>query len=201
MYWAFDSEGRAILLPSSDIPSLLLTNGPSEELKPIRQHDCSEAHKYLGLWNSPSLSMKPNLEALHKKGKSFAQRLFKSGLNTYEVWLAYFTSFVPAMVFTFAVCSFTMAELTSLQRAPVRSTLARLDFNRNISRDIVFGSTLYGGIRLLNLFVKQGIACSTATPHPPSSCSDSARKPDAHQAVLVASCRWLLIFPMDAPYS
>jgi hypothetical protein len=80
MYWAFDSESRATLLPSSDIPSLLLTNGRSEELKPIRQHDCSEVHKYLGLWNSPFLSMKPNLEALHKKGKSFAQRLFKSGL-------------------------------------------------------------------------------------------------------------------------
>jgi hypothetical protein len=62
------------------------------------------------------------------------------------------------MVFTFAVCSFTMAELTSLQRAHVRSTLARLGFNHNISRDIVFGSTLYGGIGRVNLIVEQGIA-------------------------------------------
>jgi hypothetical protein len=102
--------------------------------------------------------MKPNFVALHKKAKSYAHPLFKSGLNTYEVWLAYFACFVPAMVFTFAVCSFTMADLMRLQREPVRSTLARLGFNRNISRDIVFGSTLYGGIGMLHLFVEQGIA-------------------------------------------
>jgi hypothetical protein len=62
------------------------------------------------------------------------------------------------MVFTFAVCSFTMAELTTLQTAPVWATLAGLGFNRNISRDIVFGSTMYGGPGLFHLFVEQGIA-------------------------------------------
>jgi hypothetical protein len=64
MYWAFDSEGRATLTPSNEIPSLALTNGRSTETKPIRQFDCTTAHQYLGLWNSPSLSMKPNLEGL-----------------------------------------------------------------------------------------------------------------------------------------
>jgi hypothetical protein len=72
--------------------------------------------------------------------------------------LAYFACYVPAMVFTFAVCSFTRTELMNLQTAPVRSTLARLGFNHNISRDIVFESTLYGGIGMLDLFVEQGIA-------------------------------------------
>jgi hypothetical protein len=83
MYWAFDSKGRATLTPSTDIPSLLLTNGRSEDVNPIQQFDCTMAHQYLGLWNSPSLSMKPNFVALHKKAKSYAHRLFKSGLNTY----------------------------------------------------------------------------------------------------------------------
>jgi hypothetical protein len=62
------------------------------------------------------------------------------------------------MVFTFAVCSFTMQQLLNLQKAPIMATLARLGINRNISRDIVFGSALYGGLGLLNLFVEQGIA-------------------------------------------
>jgi hypothetical protein len=63
------------------------------------------------------------------------------------------------MVFTFAVCSFTMAEMLTLQRAPIRATLAKLGFNRNISRDIVLGSVLYGGIGLTDLFVEQGSLC------------------------------------------
>jgi hypothetical protein len=101
--------------------------------------------------------MKANLTALAGKAKDYYTRVFKSGLSTYEVWLAYFACFVPAMVFTFAVCSFTWTELQSLQRAPIRATLTRLGFNRNISRDIVFGSVAFGGIGLLDLCVEQGI--------------------------------------------
>jgi hypothetical protein len=102
--------------------------------------------------------MKANLTALASKAKNYSHQLFKSGLSTYAVWLTYFTCFVPAMVFALAVCSFTLANFTTLQKARVRATLARFGFNRNISRDIVFGSTLYGGLGLLHLFVEQGIA-------------------------------------------
>jgi hypothetical protein len=158
MQWDFDSEGRASLHPVTDIPTLLLTNGTNMTPKPVLQHDCSKAHKYLGLWNSPTMSMQANRKGLAVKAKNYSHRLFKSGLSKYEVSLAYFSCFVPAMVFTFTVCSFTMAELTTLQKAPVRATLARLGFNWNISRDIVFGSTMYGGLGLLHLFVEQGIA-------------------------------------------
>jgi hypothetical protein len=146
MYWEFDSEGR---------PSLCL----SSVAKPINQYDCAKkAYKYLGLWNSPTLSMAANLQELTGKAQAYSTRLFKSGLTTYEVWLAYFACFVSAMVFTFAVCSFTMQQLINLKKTPIRATLARLGINRNISRDIVFGSTLYGGLGLLDLFVEQGIA-------------------------------------------
>jgi hypothetical protein len=104
------------------------------------------------------MSMKTNLLELSKKAKAYSTRLFKSGLSTYKVWLAYFACFVPEMVFAFSVCSFTMGQLYNLQKAPIRATLARLGINRNISRDIVFGSALYGGLGLLDLFVEQGIA-------------------------------------------
>jgi hypothetical protein len=158
MQWDFDSEGRASLRPSSNIPALKLTNGHDVNPQPVNQYDCSQAHRYLGLWNSPSLSMTANKKALAETAKNYSHRLFKSGLSTHEVWLAYFACFVPAMVFTFPVCSFTKIELTTLQKNPVRATLARLGLNRNISRDIVFGSALYGGVGLLDLFVEQGIA-------------------------------------------
>jgi hypothetical protein len=102
--------------------------------------------------------MKVNHAALHEKAKHYSHRIFKSGLSTFEVWLAYFACFIPAMVFTFALCSFTATELTSLQKAPVRATLARIGINRNTSRHIVFGSSLYGGLGFLHLFVEQDIA-------------------------------------------
>jgi hypothetical protein len=158
MQWDFDSEGRASLCSSTGIPSLRLTNGTNPDTTPVNQFNCSQAHQYLGLWNSPFLSMQANLDALSEAVRQYSHRLFKSGLSTFEVWLAYFACFLPAMVFTFAVSSFTEAELTTLQKAPVRATLVRIGINCNTSRDIVFGSSLYGGLGFQHLFVEQGIA-------------------------------------------
>jgi hypothetical protein len=37
MSWAFDSEGRATLIPSIEIPALQLTNGRNKHPSPIQQ--------------------------------------------------------------------------------------------------------------------------------------------------------------------
>ena len=85
------------------------------EPKPVNQYDCSESHQYLGVWNSPNLSMKGNFKALLEKAGKYSTRIAKSGLSKYEVWIAYFACFVPAMTFTLAVCCFTLKELNRLQ--------------------------------------------------------------------------------------
>jgi hypothetical protein len=102
--------------------------------------------------------MTANLAALAAKSKDYSRQLFKSDLDKYEVWLAYFSCFVPAMTFTMAVTSFTATQLMSFQKQAIRATLTRLGFNRNISRNIVFGSPLFGGIGLRDLVLEQGIA-------------------------------------------
>jgi hypothetical protein len=125
MAWKFDDEGRASLRPKADIPSLKLTNGHDLDPKAINQHDCDAAHRYLGLWNSPSLSMKAHLQALSSKARTYSHRLYKSGLDKSDVWLAYFACFLLAMTFTLAVASFsTFTQLRTLQKTAVRATLA-----------------------------------------------------------------------------
>jgi hypothetical protein len=154
----FYSEGHATLCSKEDTPSLRLTNGTDLSPKDINQHDCNDAQRYLGLWNSLSLSMKANLATLAAKSKAYSRRLFQSGLGKYEVWFAYFSCFVPAMIFTMAVTSFTAAQLMSLKKQANPPTLARLGFNSNISRNIVFGSPIFGCIGLRDLVLEQGIA-------------------------------------------
>jgi hypothetical protein len=158
MFWEFDSEGCPSLRSAADIPSLLLTDGQDADAKPITQYDCTCAQKYIGLWNSPSLLLRANLLALQQKSNAYAKRLFKSGLTQSEVWLAYFACYVPSMTFTFPVASFTKHDLGTLQKLAVRATLARLGFNRNITRDFVYSSMLFGGLGLRDLFLELGIA-------------------------------------------
>jgi hypothetical protein len=159
MLWEFDDEGRPSLTTKDSIPSLNLSNGTTPGTKAINQFDCHQPHHYLGLWNSPSLSMTKNLEALAKIAQDYSRKIFKSGLDRYEVWLAYFACLVPALTFTMAVTSFTIQQLHNLQKQAIRATLARLGFNRNIARDMVFGgSPFFGGIGLCDLVIEQGIA-------------------------------------------
>jgi hypothetical protein len=100
MSWEFDAEGRASLNTKDSIPSLNLSNGTTPGTKAINQFDCTQPHKYLGLWNSPSLSMTKNLAALTQTAHDYSRRIFKSGLDRYEVCLAYFACLVPALTFT-----------------------------------------------------------------------------------------------------
>jgi hypothetical protein len=87
---------------------------------------------------------------------------------------------------TFAVCSFTMAELFTLQKAPIRASLTRLGLNRNISRDIAFGSAMHGGLGLLNLSIEQGIAqIQLLLRH----IRAETTRPSSDWPLLVASCR------------
>jgi hypothetical protein len=95
MMWEFDAEGRASLSSKDNIPSLRLTNGNDVIPKPITQYDCTESHRYLGVWNSPSLSMKTQLADLTTKSAAYSRRIFKSGLSKFEVWLAYFAFVFP----------------------------------------------------------------------------------------------------------
>jgi hypothetical protein len=111
MFWDFDEEGRASLRSANEIPPLLLTNGRDAAAKPITQYDYTRAHKYLGLRNSPSLSMRDNRAALQQASNNFGKRIFKSGLTKSEVWLAYFTCYIPSITFTFPVASFTKQDL------------------------------------------------------------------------------------------
>jgi hypothetical protein len=158
MMWEFDDKGRASLSSKDDIPPLCLTNGKDVAPKTITQYSCTESHRHLGVWNSPSLSMKTQLADMTTKSAAYSRCIFKSGLSKFEVWLAYFSCFIPAIAFTFAVTSFTMTQLTTLQKPAIQATLPPLGFNRNISRDIIFGCPLFGGIGLRNLVFEQGIA-------------------------------------------
>jgi hypothetical protein len=124
--------------PSAPRPTLPRSNsltGTIKTQKPSINTIVNAVHRYLGLWNSPALSMKAHLQALSSKARTYSQRLYKSGLDKSDVWLAYFACFLPAMTFTLTVTSFTFTQLRTLHKITIRVTLAKLGFNSNISRN------------------------------------------------------------------
>jgi hypothetical protein len=102
--WCFDSEGRATMVPATDIhPSLRLTSGNDPNRAAINHFNYETAHTYLGDSLAPNLQMRTGDAALMKTGLNFSRRLVSSSLSKHDVWIAYFAVFQPAMTYTFPV--------------------------------------------------------------------------------------------------
>jgi hypothetical protein len=159
IYWKFDLEGKATMTAKTDLPtSLCLTSGPNATSKPVQQHNFDESHTYLGDTLASDLQMQSADIVLMNKGLTFSRRLIASPLSKRDVWIAYFAIFVPAMTYTFPVTHHSTKSLTKIQSGPTRSTLMKLDFNRNTAKAVAFGPTRYLGLGLRDLAVEQGIA-------------------------------------------
>jgi folate-dependent tRNA-U54 methylase TrmFO/GidA len=55
-----------------------------------------------------------------------------------------------------AATSLSMDECKEIQKPPVNAILPKMGINRNTKRDVVFGTTKYGGLGLTHLAAVQG---------------------------------------------
>ena len=71
---------------------------------------------------------------------------------------------------------FQVTQLLTPQKAAIRATLAKLGFNRNTSCHVAFGSPLFGGLGLRNLFIEQSVAqLELLTRHTRAGTAQSTR--------------------------
>jgi hypothetical protein len=117
----------------------------------------SEAHRYLGDWIACNLQMTTTRSVLQEMATSYACRVLTSPLSKWDAWIAYHAVFIPSMTYTFPVTHHSSKSLRRLQSAPTRSTLNKIGFNRNTPHALAFGLTLYNGLAMRDLTIKQGI--------------------------------------------
>jgi hypothetical protein len=158
LHWMFDEEGRATpSLPTEDM-LLQLSIGNLEDEHTIRHLPHHSAHRTLGVYLSTDFQTSKGLSILATKVLNYTSRLYKGHLSKHETWIGYFSCFLPKLTYGLSVMTHTRQDLDHLQRPAVSATLAKLGFRRTINRSIVFGSPLYGGLGLHDLYLEQGIA-------------------------------------------
>lgn len=120
MHWTFDSEGRSSLTSSSNLlPDIQLSSGNTQRHNTISQYDCTEAHRTLGAWLNPSLSMKEALRQLKAIATLFCRRVVTSSLTRWEAWMAYFSVFFLQMKYTLPISHHSSTSLQRLQSPAV----------------------------------------------------------------------------------
>ena len=158
MYWQFDSEGNATLAPSTELlPPIQLSSGNTGLSNTIAQYDCQIAHRTLGAWLCPSLSMTAAYQRLQAIVSLYSRRIVTGSLTRWEIWMAYFSVFSLQMKYTLPISHHSSTSLRKLQSPAVRATLTQLGFSRNTPLAVVYGPVDFGGLGFRDLAVEQGI--------------------------------------------
>jgi hypothetical protein len=70
--------------------------------------------------------------------------------------MAYNSCYMARLGYGTAATSLSMDECNEIQKPPVNGILLKMGINRNTKRDVVFGTTKYGGLGLAHLAALQG---------------------------------------------
>jgi hypothetical protein len=85
VYWVFDDEGEPRLLQVEDYPKkIVLVDSASGGKVEIAVKASEEAHKTLGVMQTPSGETKAEYERLYQKAKGLGQKVATAGFTPYE---------------------------------------------------------------------------------------------------------------------
>ena len=137
---------------------LQIKSATSEEPQTVQRKEVSEPHKTLGVWMSPTGNDTAQFQHLQIESTMIATLIASSCLSKPEAYLAYMTSWVPAMTYSLSTTTMKEEELRSIQSQATAHFLQKMGFNRHFPREVVFGPSIMGGLDLRDLSIEQGIS-------------------------------------------
>lgn len=157
MKWDFDSEGRASLQTSNNIPIQIQDSESTNEFK-VDQLNHSTAYKYLGCHIAIDGNMTTQIQELEKKCNQLATSFAQCPLDQESARIGFFRIFQPSARYVLPSTSISASKLEALQRRTINIILPKLGYNQHMARAIVFGPERFGGLGLQNLVTEQGAA-------------------------------------------
>ena len=137
----------SVLLSKTDLDvSLYLTNGNDDAKCKIQSMGPDDANVGLGFRMTPSGIQDKEVEYRKEHSDTFASQFNATTLTSDEEWTCYGAIYIPQVMYPFKITSFRASEWISVTRKATAAFLPSMNFNRNTSRDVVFGPRRYGGI-------------------------------------------------------
>lgn len=150
-------RGNATTLPPSALPIKISITSEDDQLVPIRQLPCNEAHRTLGQMKAPIHSAPAQLKYMISKSKQWTNAIKQSTLNPLEAQVAYDTMWFPSLSYGVSTTNLSQKELDLVQKPIVNYILPRMGYNRHFPRAVVYGSPNFGGLNFKHLFIEQGL--------------------------------------------
>jgi hypothetical protein len=159
LHWKFDTEGRASLATRNEMGlELEIRSSQDGSMNHIRQEDCQESHRTLGIQENPAGIYKAEETRLRQKGLVLARQIQAQALTRADAHVLYRSMYLPMMTYGLEVCPRSRKALEAAQSAPISELLSRMGYNSHMPRAVVFGPAKYGGLGLRHLYTEQGTA-------------------------------------------
>ena len=158
LQWKFDKEGKARLANLSEMQqynNIVLRQSETQNDETITHRDCHNSHKTLGVMENPLGNNAGERERLQTKASKMAQLISAGSLTRLDASVLYRSVYLSSTGYSLPVTTLTEKELSKIQGAPVQALLSGMGYNRNMPKEVVFGSTRYGGIGIRHLYIEQ----------------------------------------------
>jgi hypothetical protein len=156
-HYRFATDGTPYLQSGQVGPSVQVRTGNDLYTQTVPSSSAYQAYKTLGCFKSPSGAQKTQMQNLNKKCVLHARIITTSALTRLEGWTYYFSKYLTSPGYALPVCHFSTKHLTILEQKCLPAMFARCGFNRNTSRNVLFGPSKYNGAGFRPFRTEQGV--------------------------------------------
>ena len=156
-HYKFAADGTPYLACGQVGPSIQVMTGDGTSLQTVPSRSVYNAYKTLGCYKSPSGAQTTQFQVLREKCDLHARITATSALSRIEGWTYYFSKYLTSPGYPLPVCHFTQRQLKTIEIKSLPSLIARCGFNRNTSRNILFGPPSLNGGGFRPFSTEQGV--------------------------------------------
>jgi hypothetical protein len=154
--WDFQEDGYAFTKEPSEIGREITVRNTNNDTKIIKQLSATTSQKILGVMINPIGNQQDEIKHLLEKSNRLTTKLNSHALTRMEAKLAYESFYLPALRYSLSVTSINQIDLETIQKNMTSTIISAMGFNRNMPREVVFGSQMYQGLGLRHLYDLQG---------------------------------------------
>jgi hypothetical protein len=122
----------------------------------VKRKVVSQGHITLGFHLYGDGTSRAHKKVMKEKAIRYGEAITSSSLKRGECAMDYNRCYMAILGYGTAATSLSMDECKESQKPPVNAILPNMGINRNTKREVVFGTTKYGGLGLNHLAVVQG---------------------------------------------
>ena len=158
-YWnyKFKPVGTPFLQASQVGPPVVIQTGDRHRQETVPFRSAYNAYKTLGYWKSPSGRQATQFKVLKKKCDNHARIVSTSALSRREAWTYYFSIYLTSPGYPLPLSHFSPSELHKLETKSLPAIIAKCGFNRNSSRDVLYGPVRFNGGGFRPFRTEQGV--------------------------------------------